>query len=364
MKEPEPNSADSRSASWKQGQADFVQAVYSRYQVDKGIVFADQEDWSKSGERRQYHPIVRPTLPFDLAKVEDGDVEAALNFVKEWGTLSPSYDIDSSHHVENSADSLWFIWGTAHQIRLLLRLWKGIRSEQPGLILDTLNEGDSERWDSLIRTTESDSQIPVWYRDWFQVNERLQKWRGFEYDLPDDYKLPVFGSALEIPIGDFPERDAESFTHWEHKVHSRSLSVRWHHWPYQNSVAAEDAEKEALLTILEAVSAHLHSIEQYLTIYEPENLWSHDSSVEFGYKFQSLAQVAYWHLARMVTQGQTVARCKECRALFSQSDRRQRFCPPSEIEIVAADVSDSRAQSKCGMRFRTRQARSRKEARK
>lgn len=69
--------------------------------------------------------------------------------------------------------------------------------------------------------------------------------------------------------------------------------------------------------------------------------------------FLSLMFAAYWHLAEVVTGSRALVRCQECRALFAQTDKRQRFCPPPPNWM-------GRRDSPCASRFRKRRERQRK----
>lgn len=62
----------------------------------------------------------------------------------------------------------------------------------------------------------------------------------------------------------------------------------------------------------------------------------------------------YWHLAKSVTSGRVLIRCEECGALFLQTDKRQRFCPPPPEWA-------GKTGSPCGARQRQRRQRQRTE---
>lgn len=83
-----------------------------------GTSTAHGRDGRRSSTRFLYWPMARPTLPFELAKVEDGDDEAALAFVRKRGLLGFNRMAAPAKQVDG--EPLSFIWATAKKVRELL----------------------------------------------------------------------------------------------------------------------------------------------------------------------------------------------------------------------------------------------------
>ena len=65
-----------------------------------------------SGRAAFYLPMARPNLPFEVAKVSDGDSKAALGFVRQFGELGYWNQLER-RGFEGSAEGkrIQFIWG-------------------------------------------------------------------------------------------------------------------------------------------------------------------------------------------------------------------------------------------------------------
>lgn len=356
-----------RESSWRAGQTNFAQFVYPTYLIEEQIVLIDQDAWINGGEIRRYYPMARPSLPFELAKIEDGNVEQAIQFANEWGLLGIRYWTEENPrqpHPSKEMEPLWVIWGHAYTMRYLLTLWRLLQKGRSDLIEETLMTLNRYEWGNSIDPLDDDPEVPQWFKDWRHSQERGAKWPGLgdkvnQTDLSESMKNTpgLMGAVVGAVAEYFREPEPGSYSLWENRAQSRNR------WPgisriyYEFTPTEGEQESNALEVMLTTISDHLRNVSTFFTIDGPLTNWTQLSAVRFGYKFEALFEVAYWHLGNLLAQGKSLAKCRECGAFFNQSDGRQQFCPPSELDVQHAIITRGRAQSKCGMRSRTNKAR-------
>jgi hypothetical protein len=277
-----------RGESLQRGLSTQLWPICDAYFLEGGIIKA-------KGHHRLYFPLARPRLPFDLAKVPDGDKDAALAFVRNWGHLGHFAVVDPKKR--RDGDPLSFIWGHAYTVRNVLTLFKALQSEKPDVLDQAL--------DKIVSLRPLTNNSPNTYPSWLWMARSRE---GISFELldqtPEEFALKIISNSIAKNLeGTSPAIEIEP-----------------------------DAPGQPPASPL--------------------------SRLRFSFRWNALVEVAYWHLAGVVTAGRRIARCKECGGFFEQTDRRQEFCPPSEEEIIQArQGARSRAQSRCALRYRVRQQR-------
>ncbi len=285
-----------RNESLRLGPSSQMWWVFRRYEVVGQVIRAVPA----AKLRSSYMPVAYPRLPFELAKIQQGDVKEALRFVNEWGLLSPvgrKREDPPEFAFEGSLDS---IWGHAHNIRAALDL------------RHALQENDSARLSALLET----------------------------YALAAD---PLIASD---PFGS-PDPSVRCFEH-DGEYWVGSAWAGFHSFDMQTDRDAPEAAEllrhrlatELIGLIISAgikpIGHRMKGLEEFLT-------------------WRSLIDVVYWHLKTAVRNG-PLQQCDECGGFFVQTDRRMKFCPPSEREVEQVKAGlQKRAQSKCALRHRARE---------
>ena len=104
-----------------------------------------------------YFPMGHQHLPYELAKVDFGSREHALDFVRCFGLLGYDYLLDPTGKGPSpdayfsfnvGRDPLWFIWWHAKTVRATLELYHGVQL------------GDSEALNTRLRTVLNHEQSP------------------------------------------------------------------------------------------------------------------------------------------------------------------------------------------------------------
>lgn len=108
---------------------------------------------------------------------------------------------------------------------------------------------------------------------------------------------------------------------------------------------AEEVENAARLMLCEIVSKNMEAIKPRLSFV--------DKVPEVNFKFTSLIEMAYVHVARLAMARSKLDRCEECGALFKKAHGLQRYCPPGLLY----------QESQCSYRNRYKRLKS-KEVRK
>ena len=254
--------------------------VWPRFYLDDGQVQIDREENHRLIEHgapmRYYYPTLRPTLPFELAKVPDGDHEAALRFVKEWGFLGYQ-----EHYLRNF-DPLWFIWGHAATVRTVLSLWKALKHTAEG----ALDRAVNNLRQNLGNMEEPPAPIPQWIRGCIEADP---EWPGWEPNVAPPYSWWMLSGnqlwACETELG-------------------------------ANGLSADDQVAEALQVIRETVSDNLRGANSVIETETPISLHQRPTTELAGPSFiwtiecKRLVDVVYWHLANLLVQGDPVRRCK------------------------------------------------------
>ena len=276
-----------RGESLRRGLSTQVWPLHDAYFLESRIIKA-------AGDHRYYFPLAKPKLVFDLAKVPDGDEDAALDFVRTWGQLGHFALVEPEKRQDG--DPLPFVWGHAYTIRNVLTLFKALQSEKPDTLDQALN--------SILSPRPITQDAPDTYPSWLWMRRSRV--------------------SVTFPFNQTPEELAL-------KIISDSISKN-----LEGTSPAIEIEPDVAGQAPASPLSRLH----------------------FTFRWNALVEAAYWHLGTVVTAGRRIARCKECGGFFEKTDRRQEFCPPSEEEkIEARHGVRSRAQSKCALRYRVRQQR-------
>ena len=305
----------------RRGQSEKLQEIRASYTISDGVVTPLDTLGLPS---RKYLPLERPGLLFDLAAVKDGDEQAALGYVHQWGSLGFSYlggvdlgFLGASARRAIGVDPLWFIWGHASTIRNTLRMWNALQTAETGAGLRRVVADVPVKvpaWvESYISKYETDPES--WLQNRF-VFQMLWWMEGVD---------PKHGYTLGIGS-------------------NRSLT-----------------REVALQFIASTISGNLHGVHPAIDLVSDEGDQADTVPIErlkYIYEWQALVQVAYLHLADLVNRDRPIVQCQECGQFFEQNDRRQKFCPRSDADREEEKAGTrARAQSKCGSRYRTREDR-------
>ncbi len=283
---------------------------------------------------RYYRPMEHPGLPFELMKVQNGDVKAAQRFVSRFGGLGHHEirlaeimramggqsirqaeaeggqsirqagtrgealpGVDRQNPIDTRPlEPLEFIWSHATQLRLLFSTYEALKADDEAVVQRVVQE---------FTTTEPLVEDRKLY---------IQTWlsRGIEH-----------GEPLYDLIG----ATAEYMEEWGNRL----LASKW------------------LMSVCTSNLTDFTPIVDYV-----------DQPARFvvSYKWAFLLNVVYWHAAAVFTRSGEIAICRECGHSFEKTDRRQQFCPPDlEQREEYRFGLRSRAQSRCAMRYRARKSR-------
>ena len=103
--------------------------------------------------------------------------------------------------------------------------------------------------------------------------------------------------------------------------------------------------------ICEVISANIEGLRPTL-----QRTYDDDSTIgrlKWLYTWDVLLEVVYLHLGDAVTGDKPLVECQYCHNLFQQTDKRQKYCPPSK-EVIGEYQSGTRerAQSNCSLSHR------------
>ncbi len=280
-------------------QANFIQEwpVADSYQVRPDDVLAEA-----GGVRLTYRPREYPELPFELAKLAEGDEERVLSFVSKWGELRGDETVT------------WYQCHAQH-VAVCLKLIAGLQKDDDEGLLEAL-------------------------RGWL---------------VPDDthsevLRIPILPHAMmHIQLQIFPCGNPEhvcqtaSFSSTRASTPGQGL-VRPAIWVCDTALARWSTEVAVwLLPTL---------VNPYLGRYS-SGLIVQDGYPVMDYEFEDLLAIIYLQIAELAEKRDGVARCQECGAIFPQLDRRQRFCPPSKESKVKESPCSQKARYKKHQRLRS-----------
>ena len=189
------------------------------------------------------------------------------------------------------------------------------------------------------------------------VRNVLALMEALETGFPRALERAVDSIVRELPLPDSTIRELP--------ISLRRLAQDTYQcWPRMEGAVATvgaalkrlSTEDLALGIISESISKNLHGINPVVEKL-PEDVEAISESMlyrlRFAFQCETLAQIAYWHLAMRTTRKGSIGQCPECGGFFERSHKSQLFCPPTPEEIKKT----KRAQSKCGMRNRIRRQR-------
>jgi hypothetical protein len=313
-----------RRESWQRAMTETRWPVASVYEVIRND---EGEDVVRGyGVSRDYYPMSYPTMPFELARVDFGDKDSALDFVHARGLLGFKMLLPESDRGQGGwydDDPLEFIWVHAVTVRHVLKLYEALRQNEPSKLADAM------------KAVAEPTHFPDYGEDVPDHVRGAPWWAnadGITIFNPR-YWVPAFGDvAADPPVGYSPEE-----------------------------IAAE--------TISDFISSNLSGIQSTVLVRDPAWKYGADgatdppasmlSSVNL---FDSLVQAVWWHLANFVTGGKDIAKCNECGDYFARTDKRQEFCPRPEWQVQEVKMRiRQRAVSVCGTRHRTRENRKKRD---
>ena len=235
------------------------------------------------------HPFARPEVVNKLAEVGEGNREAALGFVREWGFLGrhkPPPDYHERGKLQG--DSLDFIWKHSTQVKLVVRLLALLRRGPKSL---TRLTPDQLR-DLMIRT---------------HSGTRPGEWIG-----GDVYQYIDSARAIHLS----PHFDYAFLSQTDRGDLDAAIE------PHQGYHQALSAFLLARNLVRNVINANTESLRPVLI---EENDGGRNLTRTFH--FDSLITVIYGHLADMAVGQRRYVVCEGCGKFFEQTHGRQKFCP-------------------------------------
>ena len=241
-------------------------------------------------QRRDYRPQDHPELPFEIAKLADASDDEIVRFARHWGVLG------------------YVALSMARTARIMNYM-------QPPPKMGPVEGGEPLAW---IRRHGGRMRLCI--------------------DLADPLRDGDPDAAVE-PLGKFFERDPET-RRWEALL--RGLLFKGEGKPEPNPISRAletDPLGVARLLLDILVNDLIEGIEPRLELGDGEG-------PRVTFHFDAMIQVAYFHLAHLLSERAKISYCAECDSPFKKTDERQRFCPPDRFERGS--------ESKCSNRQRYR----------
>ncbi len=284
-----------------------AQRVYAEYEVYDYMPGRKVLAPSREGrEIHDYNPFILPGVVSAVARLQPGNERQAIAFAKRWGLLGFA---DILRHLGITTflpdgDPLDWIWAHAEGIRTVLELRRLVVSGNSNAIMEFV--------DGLRISREP---IQAWLTARFP-------WLTGKLNLPSslyDLRLLNEGTGLVLLL----------------------QGQRQYIAPTPLTLGTdEDPRLLAQRILLTIVNPNLRGVSRQLRELPPP------TTREISYSFDSLVSVVYWHLADLVGGGK-IQECLDCGTPFVQTDKRQRYCPPSP----------GSRESLCAMKFRQRKRR-------
>ncbi len=305
------------------------------YEIKDGILLPKRmTSW------RDSYPATDESIPVQLAKVEEGDEQALLKFVRNNGMLGavnllPTFPssllakrlLTEKDMLTHPLPGVTLPDQKRYARRFIREERKNVAKYCDGLGLTdekmqrawlSNGGGDPLPWIwAHVRTLNFCLNLTDLIRlRWEEgVEEYLRQFQMISNHISPASLCPTLNVALL------------------HRIVSQS-------WEKQND-KREEAEQWTNIDFAKYIRRYLinENISGIRLALEPVGR-SEDSFFEY----QALIEMAYWHLHNIVIEGK-LRRCKECRNFFVQRDKREKFCPEPKTH----------GQSICGINFRARQ---------
>ena len=267
---------------------------------------------------RSYWPIAQRELPTEFANLARGDEDAVLRFASLYGWPGAHGSVRSiTSSARGGSLSLEWVWAHAQTARTCLELMERLQRRGP-------------LRDRALRECLAGLEDAM-----FAVGDHILGNRGYRQLVHRATPLRVNFQTGESEWVEF-EPGVQAVVEAEEVVAglltANLLGIsRWIHPEYQRQT-----QGPRFVVTLKEASAY------------------HHRGFRSDFRFESLVQVIYWHVANAAT-GSRIMRCaaKGCGGLFAQRDPRQRYCPPA---IDAVD-KDGNGESRCAQRERKRRNR-------
>lgn len=290
----EPTEEEWRDAERRR--SNQVQSVFGEYQVIDGRILAASED-----EVRWYFPLAARSIARDLARVSVGSEEEALGFTARWGLLGFTR---LASRMQPEGDPIAWTWAHARNFQIAMRL-RSLRGDDEALA-DYL---------SSIRAVRNASYLVLKANELLADGDLSALQRAtpalFESGPPQKLFRYVFAKSDKIGGIGLPGR-------------------------YTPSQVAS-----ALLRSI--INPHVRGVYEQIETSGQTTTW--------GRSFDAVINAAYRRLAEIVIAEQS-RECQFCDALFTPTDRRQRFCPREPWR-------EPPGESTCALNYRTRKLRGR-----
>lgn len=282
---------------------------------------------------RDSYPAVDEDLPVELAKIEEGDEQALLAFVRTHGMLG----------VVNLLPTFPF----SLQTKKLVTEKDMLAQPLPGMKLP-----DQQRY--ARRFIREEKKEVSKYCNWLGLTD--EKMRRAWLSSGGGDPLPWIWAHIRtlkicLELSDFISlRCEEGVEEYLRQFQSPgrpcpTLNVALLHkivsqsWEKPDD-KREEAEQWTNLDFAKYIRRYLinENIDGVRQAIEPVG-----RSEDSFFQYRALIEMAYWHLHNRVMDGK-LRRCKECRKFFVRRDKREKFCPEPKTH----------GQSICGINFRAR----------
>ena len=263
--------------------------VYRKYVIRENV--AGQRELAGNDPARFYLPMAEPQLPYELAKVQEGDERAALAFAHRWGGLSSHLTPAGTDAV--ACGELHHLWWHAAIVRVVLELFEGLQrrdDERLRARLRThLTVGDTREYDTAFPPDQvypPDKEVTILGRPFFPDREWLQQ-MGWRHWLGQGASTTgILSDALGAP-----RTTAHAIIHFLiADVGAPTLTLRW-------NPAVPEAERAG-------------------------------PSFALVTSYRALLGAIYFHLMVLVSGQRNINRCEGCCTWFERTRSNQKYCGP------------------------------------
>jgi hypothetical protein len=246
-------------------------------------------------EKHTYFPILHRELPFEIAKLHEGDEKAVLEFVCIWGLLG-----QEKVYMHDRGQS-FLPWTHPDSRSLRDGAKEAIDSARPADV-------EAEEYESL---------------EWIWGHAYCIEW------ILSVYESLRIGSQDEVEdaVRRLPRGEAS-------KSRFLKCSIAWS-GPLNYEIAVPVDIAAVGKTIRIIINHNLRGVTRFVTDHRKPG----GGGVMY-WDFRALVQYAYWHLANLfdspagndiedgtsANAAPVIARCEACNAMFLVEDKRQRFC--------------------------------------
>jgi hypothetical protein len=267
-----------------------------------------------------YAPMVHKEIPSELARLKRGDEAGVLQFARTYGSLGYQKFLPPAPGLwKPIGDPLRWIWAHAETIRFCLEVSELLQQDDLHKLKNVLRAQHITPED-IEELCEPEQVEELKYT--LCVAQSDAGWVGRKFFST---MLVAERDKVRLAWGELPNRKACT------KLKRMNYLTRY----FRNGI----------------INANIQGVVRSLSVTPRPTIKERSY-----WRFTTLIETAYWHLADMVDGG-TVKRCEGCHGVFIRTDARQLFCPPPYNH-----GSSTRPHSRCGTRKRVTELRRRREA--